>query len=180
MDVELSSEPYRIEITVRNRNGNTRRVQVDRLETIENLKFILARSGEDLPPDQQRLVFAGTQLEDERTLADYDIDGSPWRSMVNLEPMHWSFFGMRIFVEVASGEWRIALDIGSPWTPIWGVKHLIQDQKGIPVERQQLSWRGLSPCAREHQRLELLEDNHLLASYNIRCDSVLTLEVESE
>ena len=95
--------------------------------------------------------------------------------MVNLDAMHWSLFGLRVFVEVPSGE-RFDLDIGSPWTSIWWVKQLIQKKKGIPVAQQRLAWHGLSPCAEDN----FLEDERTLADYGIRCDSVLTLTLESE
>ena len=127
MDVDLSSEPSRLfEITVRNRWGRTSTHQVDRSWTVGYLKRVLA-VGEDLPPDQQRLVCGGVELEDWRTLADYDIKDE---SMVNLEPMHWSLYGLRVFVEVPSGE-RLDLDIGSPWTSIWWVKQLIQGKGSL-------------------------------------------------
>lgn len=47
-------------------------LDVDNLMTIQQVKQIVFEKG-GMPPNQQRLIFAGKQLEDHRTLEDYNI-----------------------------------------------------------------------------------------------------------
>lgn len=61
------------QISVKSINGKTRLVEVQGTDTIRQVKEKL-RDKEGINPDEQRLIYAGKNLEDNKTIEDYQIN----------------------------------------------------------------------------------------------------------
>jgi len=136
-------------------DGNTLIIEIKPSDTIFNIKEKIYEKG-GIPPNEQDLFFNRIQLEDAKTLSEYNIHNL---STVNLVILPFKIDN-KIYVKTLKGK-RISLDIKQK-DSVLDLKEKIQDKEGISPDEQKLYFSGRQ-----------LVDDRNLNDYYIKNRSIL-------
>ncbi|KAJ0817846.1 putative Ubiquitin-like domain-containing protein [Helianthus annuus] len=147
-----------MEIFVNSCTGKTISLLVNPTDTIEEVKSQIEYE-EEVPVDEQVLIFNEMVLADSGTLSEFHINR---KSTITLVRKSRGFTeSMQIFIKMLTGE-TITLQV-KPLDTIHNIKAKIQDEVNIPHDEQELIFNEM-----------YLQDIDTLASYNISSKSTLT------
>ena len=160
-------------------SGKTVTLEVDSSDTIERVK-VKIQDKEGLPPEECRLIWCGMQLDNHRTLANYNIQkestmhqvwklnggGPDLRRTHNL--VHLSNPAEGISVYVSRGSHKRLYKVGRPYT-IDTLMGMIWSSQRIPLDRQILTFEGTR-----------LKEFSTLIDYGITDYDTITLEEKSD
>jgi len=125
-----------MQIFVRGIAGKTITLQVEASEACESVRRLVERR-EGIPPDQQRLTFAGKQLEDGCSIADYGIRRESTLDLALRLPG-----GFQVFVTTPEGR-NVILDYNYfTKTTVWDIKIDLQQFVGFAAGEMRLIYKG--------------------------------------
>jgi len=148
-----------IQIVAKTVDGDSITLKTLPSDTVEKLKLKLQEK-EGIPVDQQRILFSGKQLEDNRTLAEYNVQEGSIVHVATKPSIH------EILVFIKFTAKTIPLMV-LPSDLVESLKKKIEQRdSNIPVARQKLALEG-----------KVLEEGHTLAEYEIKRESSLELDL---
>ena len=146
-----------LQLFIKTLNGDTITIQANSTDKILTVKEKIQKKQDNLLPSHQRLLYGGKQLEDDKTLMDYNIlSEATLHLVVRLKG------GQTIYVKTLIGD-VFTFEFDENQT-IAEVKQKIEETENIPVNEQRLFFNN-----------KQLADNKTLKDYKIEEEDTIQL-----